>query len=90
MGHVKDRRLRQTKELGRIVGLHFDGSCDRRDCDPCMRKDATKASFQKQASTRAEIVGVRIHSDVKDYPVDSIGRCKHAVCFVDDASRRGK
>jgi hypothetical protein len=90
MGHVKDRRLRQTKELDRVVGLHFDGSCDRRDCDPCMRKDATKASFQKQASTRAEIVGVRIHSDVKDYPVDSIGKCKHAVCFVDDASRRGK
>ena len=28
-------------------------------------------------------------SDLKEYPCESIGKCRYAVCYVDDASRRG-
>ena len=54
-----------------------------------MRRNARKAAFKKKARRRTRKRGYRIHSDVKEMPVRSKDGKRYAVCFVDDASRRG-
>ena len=49
-----------------------------------------KAPFQHHTYTRSIIEGERIHSDTKEVPTRSKRGHKYAVCFVDDATRRGK
>jgi len=49
-----------------------------------------KARFKRAAENRSVTAGERIHSDVKTVSVRSRTGCKYAVCFVDDATRRGK
>jgi hypothetical protein len=49
-----------------------------------------KAAFPGKARTRSHQLGWRIHSDLKALPVRSKAGAKYAICFVDDASRRGK
>ena len=49
-----------------------------------------KAPFQHHTYTRSITEGERIHSDTKEVPTRSKRGHKYAVCFVDDATRRGK
>jgi hypothetical protein len=60
------------------------------DCNVCMLMNAKKAPFKEEAEHRSTVPGERIHSDVKELSVRSRQGHKYAVCFVDDATRRGK
>ena len=73
-----------------VQGLTYMGPHDRLKCDACMRMSGNKAPFKGVAMHRSTIAGERIHSDVKSVSVRSKKGCKFAVCFVDDATRRGK
>jgi hypothetical protein len=55
-----------------------------------MRKNARKSSFKRVAFRRSTKRGWRIHSDLKEWPVRSKHGYKYSICFVDDATRRGK
>jgi hypothetical protein len=89
-GHVAGNRLRDTAHSDGITGLLFFGAHDRLKCPSCMLMNAKKAPFKAKATTRSTIRGERFHSDVKELSVRSKKGAKYAVCFVDDASRRGK
>ena len=65
------------------------GPCEVLDCDSCMRMNAQKAPFARGARERSTIRGERIHSDLKEVRQRSKNGCKYAICFVDDATRRG-
>ena len=54
-----------------------------------MRMNAQKAPFAHGARERSTIPGERIHSDLKEVRTRSKNGCKYAICFVDDATRRG-
>jgi hypothetical protein len=55
-----------------------------------MRKNARKAPFKRVAYRRATRPAYRIHSDLREFPVRSKKGYKYSVCFVCDATRRGK
>jgi hypothetical protein len=55
-----------------------------------MRTNARKGAFKPRAFRRATKKGFRIHSDLKEFPVRSKKGFKYSICFVDDATRRGK
>ena len=88
--HARGRRLRKTAMSGYVDGLVFEGDFEPCDCATCMRKNARKAAFKKKAFRRATKKGWRIHSDLKEFPVRSKKGFKYSICFVDDATRRGK
>ena len=90
VAHAEGHRLRATAKSEGITGLAWLGKHDKLKCPSCMLMNAKKAPFQHQASTRSEIPGERIHSDLKELPTRSKKGHKYAVCFVDDCTRRGK
>ena len=53
----------------------------------CM--NAKKAPFKNKTAERSTIPGERIYSDVKELSTASIEGHMYAVCFIDDATRRG-
>ena len=87
-GHVRSERLRQTTWSNWVQGLQYLGAHDRITCDCCMRMNAKKAPFDREAEERSSIPGERIHSDVKELPERSIEGHIYAVNFIDDATRR--
>ena len=88
--HAASERLRKTAESKSTAGLQFVGAHEKEDCDSCLRMVASKAHVKHAAYERSVVPGERIHSDVKEVSVKSVGGAKYAVCFVDDATRRGK
>jgi hypothetical protein len=88
--HARGRRLRRTASCGYVDGLVFDGDIEVCDCSTCMRKNARKAAFKKQAYRRSTKRAYRIHSDLKEFPVRSKRGYKYSICFVCGATRRGK
>ena len=87
-GHARSERLRETSWSDWVEGLEYLGAHDRIKCKCCMRMNAKKAPFQREAEERSLIPGERIHTDVKELPLRSIDGHIYAVCFVDDATRR--
>ena len=70
-------------------GPSYVGPHDDKSCATCLIKNSKKAKFGKSNTfKRSTIRGGRIHSDVKEVPTSSFGGHKHAVCFIDDMSRR--
>ena len=67
-GHVRSERLRQTTWSNWVQGLQYLGAHDRITCDCCMRMNAKKTPFDREAEERSSIPGERIHSDVKELP----------------------
>ena len=90
LGHASNKRIRETAASKGVTGLEWYGPHDKIPCDPCMRMNKNKASFKLAATTRSEIPGQRMHSDVKTVDVRSKGGAKYAVCFIDDCTREGK
>lgn len=88
--HAKSHRLRRTAANDELVGLQFEGHIENCDCDTCMRKNAQKRPFKQRAARRATVRGYRIHSDLKEWPTRSKKGYKYSICFVCDATRRGK
>jgi hypothetical protein len=54
------------------------------------QKCCEAAAHKKKALRRATHRGYRIHSDLKEWPQRSKKGYKYSICFVDDATRRGK
>jgi hypothetical protein len=68
----------------------FEGEFQPCDCATCLRKNARKKPFKKSAFVRSRKRAYRIHSDLKEWPVRSKKGFKYSICFVCDATRRGR
>ena len=87
MGHLCEQQLRHMVNKGLVTGIKFQKALALSFCGGCVEGKMHRAPFQS--------VGVRsckklqlIHSDVcGPKPVESLGRQKYFVTFIDDFSR---
>lgn len=87
LGHVNFDTLKKMKN-GAVEGINFNDNDDEiRNCETCARGKLARLPFNKSRSESKEILNL-IHTDlVGPMEVESIGRAKYLITFVDDFSR---
>lgn len=88
LGHLNFDAMTKMKN-GVVSGLNFGGDdTEIRNCETCARGKLARLPFKRSKSESKEILEL-IHSDiVGPMEVESIGRAKLLITFVDDFSRR--
>lgn len=85
LGHVNARDLIEAKRHGTINGLKFDAK--EFTCETCLKGKMTRAPFPKKSNRVTELLDL-IHSDVcGPMRVESMGKAKYFIEFIDDHSR---
>ena len=88
-GHISITSLERLSKNGMVSGLLIDQSSKPSiTCEACIQAKQAHKPFPKEAEHKSEIPGERIMSDVwGPARVESIGRWKWYISFVDDCTR---
>jgi hypothetical protein len=90
-GHISITSLERLSQNGMVSGLSIDQSSKPSiTCEACIQAKQAHKPFPKEAEHRSEIPGKQIMSDVwGPTRVESIGKWKWYISFVDDCTRYG-
>ena len=87
MGHLNVRDLIQCESSGAVLGMDLGKAPEDFVCEICLSSDMTKTPFPKESKRVSELLEI-IHSDViGPMRVESNGKARWAVTFIDDCSR---
>jgi transposase InsO family protein len=88
-GHVAISAIQKLERDNSVKGLIVDqSSIPSVSCDACIQAKQDRKSFPKEAENRSERAGERFMSDVwGPAQVESIGKWKYYITFIDDATR---
>ena len=89
LGHVSHERAKLVITKGLAEGLSLDRDSQPTVCESCEWAKATKKTIVKvREGERSVAVGDEVHSDVwGPAPVETLGRKRYYVSFIDDYSR---
>ena len=87
MGHVNTKDLLTAKRKNTIRGMSYDEPAGELNCEICLRGKMVRKSFPKISDKQTALLDI-IHTDVcGPMRVESLGRAKYFVLFIDDKSR---
>ena len=88
LGHVGEQQLREMVVKEIVKGVKIPKSSQLLFCEGCVEGKMKRKPFQSVGEIRSTRRLERIHSDVcGSMPVESIGRKRYFVTFIDDYSR---
>jgi transposase InsO family protein len=90
-GHISTTTLDRISKRGIVDGLSIDQSTiPSNTCEACIQAKQAHKPFPKEAENRSEVPGERVMSDVwGPARVESIGKWRWYISFVDDCTRNG-
>lgn len=87
LGHLNERYLIEAVKNQSICGIEVKYQKERLNCDICARGKITRAPFVKESERDTELLEI-VHSDVcGPMRVESNGRARYFVTFIDDRSK---
>lgn len=87
MGHLNPTDLTTCDRNGTVCGMNIVDPERNLKCETCIRGKMTRAPFPKRSERQTELLEL-IHSDVcEPMRVESIGKSRYFVTFIDDYSR---
>jgi len=87
LGHLNERYLLEAVRDQSIGGIKLKTPKESLNCDICLRGKMTRAPFIKKNKQEIQILKI-VHSDVcSPMRVESHGRAKYFVTFIDDRSK---
>ena len=90
-GHISPTTLHRRSKGGIVDGLSIDQSTmPSNTCEACIQAKQAHKPFPGEAKNRSEVPGERVMSDVwGPTRVESIGRWRWYISFIDDCTRHG-
>ena len=87
LGHLNVQDLRKADQNKAVLGVDLGKSECKLECEICLRGKMTRTPFPKKSERKTEILDI-VHSDLcGPMRVESKGRAKYFMTFIDDSSR---
>lgn len=86
LGHVSIQQLPLIRSV--VAGMDFDENKNMDPCDTCAKGKQARLPFKHEGTRATELLEL-VHTDIcGPMPVESIGKKKYFISFIDDYSRK--